>query len=352
MDNFLNNGGVLPHGLLGGGQGDMEGFNKTYRNTSMRLGVIVAIYPISDDNNKTKFTTEYDVVAIEQNEDKGITSTLYRNCMSASSFGAIADYFEANLRARKSKKYKGDANRLSDQNGATVLLLCLDGASEKAIIIGGFPHPDRTSTLKDDQPHLEAEYNGVNIKVNSDGSTSFVFKGATDNDGKIIDASQGPTTVKVDKDGSYQVDHKTITQRFDKNGKASLTADGNISNTTKKNFSVTATENVNITSTKDTSMKMTKLIMQASGSAVIEGEAISMKASSEFKVEAQEFKVEAATMAKIKAANITLDGLVSLGGEGGQPLLMLSAMIMGTGNLGIPVISNAISGFTTKVMGQ
>lgn len=352
MDHFLNNGAVLPSGLLGGGVNEMEGFNRTYKNTSMRVGVIVAIYPIDDDNNKTKLAPEYDVVAIEQNEDKGITSTLYRNCMSAASFGSIADYFEANLRARKKKKYKGDSNRLADQNGATVLLLCLDGSSEKAIIIGGFPHPDRPTNLTDDQPHLEGEYNGVHVQVDSTGAATFTFKGATDNDGNIVDQSQGPTVVKVEKDGSYQVSHKTITQRFDKNGKSSLTADDDISNTTNKSFNVVATENVNVTSTKDTSMKMVKLLMQASGSAMIEGQAISMKAESEFKVEASEFKVEAASMAKIKAANITLDGLVSLGGDGGQPILLLSTMMLGIGNLGLPTISTAISGFATKVTGQ
>lgn len=350
MDNFLNSGGVLPHGLLSGqAEGDLAGFNRTYKNTNLKVGVIVACYPKKDERNRSKLTTEYDVITIEQNEDKGTTAVTYRNCMSASALGSIADFFDATLRQRKKKKYKGDSPRLNEQNGAVVLILCLDAVSEKAMIIGGFPHPDRETTLKDDKPHMEGQYNGVNIKVESDGSTSLTFKGAMDEDGKLLDESQGPTTLKIEKDGSYQVDHKTITQRLDKNGKASLTAADDISNTTKKNFNVTATENIVTKSAKNTSMEMTDLLVKASGSATLGMQKLSVKSESDIKIEGSQFMVEAASMAKIKAASITLDGMVALGGEGGQPVLLLSTMMLGTGNLGIPVLSTAIVGYATKV---
>lgn len=352
MDNFLNNGAVLPHGLLGENQGDMAGFNKTYKNTALKVGVIVACYPAKHEKNRTKLTSEYDVIAIEQHEDKGTTSILYRNCLSASSLGSIADFFDATLRQRKKKKYKGDAPRLNEQNGSVVLLLCLDGSSEKAMILGAFPHPDRKTTMKDEKPYLEGQYNGVNIKVESDGSTSLTFKGAMDEDGNLTDKSQGPTTIKIEKDGSYQVDHKTIKQRLDKNGKASLTADNDISNTTKKNFNVTATENIVTKSTKDTNMDMKAFNLKASGSAMMGMEKLGIKAASDIKIEGSQFIVEAAAMAKIKSAAITLDGLVSLGGDGGQPVLLLSTLMLGIGNLGIPVLSTAIVGYATKVTAQ
>lgn len=349
MENFLNNGGVLPFGVLGNPSNDMEGFNKTYKNTSLKVGVIVACYPKDHEKNRTKLTTEYDVIAIEQLEDKGTTAITYRNCLSASSLGSIADFFDATLRQRKNKKYKGDAPRLNQQNGSVVLLLCLDSVSEKAMIIGGFPHPDRETTLEDDQPHLEGQYNGVNIKVESDGSTSLTFKGAMDENGDLLDESQGPTTLKIEKDGSYQVDHKTITQRLDKNGKADLTTDDDISNTTKKNFNVTATENVNLTSTKNTTMSMADFAIKASGTATWGMSKLGIKVDSDIKIEGSQFQVEAASMARIKSAQITLDGLVALGGDGGQPVLLLSTLMLGTGNLGIPVLSMAIVGYATKV---
>lgn len=350
MDNFLRSGGVLPSGLLGGGQSGMEGFNKTYKNTALKVGVVTACYPATHEKNRTKLTSEYDVVAIEQHENSGATATTYYNCLSASSLGSIADYFDVTIRSRKKKKYKGDAPRLNEQNGSVVLLLCLDASGEKAMIIGSFPHPDRKTTLKSDKAYLEGQYNGVNVKVENDGSTSLVFQGAMDEDGKILDVSQGPTTIKIEKDGSFQVDHKTIKHRLEKSGKASLTADDDISNTTKKNFNVTATENITTKSTKNTSMDMKEFMLKASGSAMLDVQKLTVKSASETKVDTKQLMVEASAMAQIKAPTIVLDGLVALGGPGGQPVLLLSTQILGTGNLGIPVMSTAIAGYATKVV--
>lgn len=350
MKNFLGNGAVLPHGLLGqNSKAMLEGFAKSYQNFAMRVGVVVTTYPVSNPKNHSKLTTEYDVLVMEQNADKGATTILYRNCMSAEGLGSIADFFERSLRTKKKKSKKGDAIDLKGQDGAIVLLLCLDGMSDKGIIIGALTHPDRKTTLKDDGPRLEGEYNGVNIKVEKDGSTTLTFKGATENDGKLIDKEQGPTTIKIEKDGSYQVDHKTIKQRFDKKGKADLTADDDISNTTKKNFNVTATENIALKATKDFNLDCAKLVAKASGSAMFEVQKMEIKSESEISLKGSQFQVEAESMAKIKASTITLDGMVALGGSGGQPVLIMSTQFIGTGNLGAPVMSQAISGFATKV---
>jgi hypothetical protein len=350
MSNLLDNGGVLPSGLLGHDtMSAMEGFNKSYKNYAMRVGVIVASYPVNDPKNRSNLAPEYDVIVVEQQEDKSATTILYRNCLSAEGLGSIADFFEKTLRTKKKKTRKGEAESLKGQDGAIVLILCMDGVSEKGIIVGQLTHPDRKTTLKDDGPRLEGEYNGVNIKVETDGSTTLTFKGPTDNSGKAIDDKMTPTTIKIEKDGSYQVDHKTIKHRLDKNGKASLSADDDISNTTKKNFNVTATENVAITATKNFNLQCADLIAKASGSAGLECQKLAINAQSEIKVKGSQFQVEAESMAQIKASNITLDGNVALGGAGGQPVVLLSAMIMGTGNLGIPVISSVISGFANKV---
>lgn len=353
MNNFLDNGAVLPHGLLGDHPEQMmSGFNKTYRNFPMRIGVVVHTYVVSDEKNVSKLTPEYDVLVFEQHEDKGATTILYRNCMSAEGLGSVADFFERTLRPMKKKTTKGDSIPMKGQNGAIVLLMCLDGMSDKGVIISAITHPDRKTNLKKEGPMLVGEYNGVNIKVNEDGSTSLTFKGATDNDGKIIDKSQGDTVMDIEKDGSYQVKHKTITQRLDKNGKASLTADDNISNTTKKNFNVTATESINLTATKDIVAKCKQLTATASGSAMLECQKLTVKAQSDIEMKGKQFKVEAEAMATIKASTIVVDGMVSLGGAGGQPVLLMSTVIFGTGNLGLPVISQAISGYALKVTAQ
>lgn len=343
--NFLPNGAVLPHGLMGSDANDsMAGFNKTYNNNALRMGVIIKAHPVSADTNFSKLTTEYDVLVFEQHEDRGSAAVTYKNCLSAEGLGSVADFFEKALRPKKNKTVNDNMVDTKGQNGAIVLILCLDKMTEKAIIIGAVTHPDRKTTLKDEGPRLEGEYNGVNIKVEKDGSTNLTFQGAKDSNGKVTDKSQGDTVLSIEKDGSYQVKHKTIIQRFDKKGKADLTAEDDISNTTKKNFNVSADENIALKAKKDFSLECAQLIAKATGSANLECQSLTVKSQSEISLTGSQFRLDAQALANIKAAQITLDGLVSLGGSGGQPVLLMTSIIFGIGNLGIPVVSQAITG--------
>ena len=347
MNNYLKNGAVLPHGLLTHSKNDlMGGFNKSYRAYPLRLGIVLKSYLVTDENNVSGLTTEYDVSVFEQNEDKSATTIIYKNCMSSEGLGSIADYFEKSLRPLKNKDDQGPGIALKGQDGAIVLLLCLDAMSDKAIIISSVTHPDRKTNIQNEGPTLAGEFNGVNIKVNVDGSTSITFKGATDNSGKPLDSSQGNTELSIEKDGSYQVQHKTITQRLDKNGKASLTADDDISNTTKTNFNVTTTKDIVMNASGDMTATMTKLNLTASGSAQLMCQKLTVQAQSDIVLMGSNFTVQAEAMAQITAPQITTNGLTFLGGPGGQPVLLLSAMFIGIGNLGLPVISQAISGFS------
>lgn len=346
MTSRMDNGAVLPNGLLSvDHMAMMEGFKKTYQNNSLRFGMIIATYSPSDSGNVTGLAPEYDVVVFEQNENKSSTPITYRNCLSAEGLGSMADFFEKTLRVQTRQSSDIDTK---GQNGAIVLILCLNGVSDKGIIIGALTHPDRKSTLVDSGPRLEGEFNGVNIKVEKDGSTSLTFKGATDNDGKITDTTQGPTILSVEKDGSLQFSHKTITQRFDKSGVSSLTTDDNISNTTKKSFSVDATENASITAGKKISLKGADLAASISGSCIYECGNGKITSTDAFGIKASTLKLEAESMVNVKAPSIVLEGLVSLGGQGGLPVLTLGTTFFGIGNLGIPVLSRAIAGFSTK----
>lgn len=239
--NFLNDGTILPSGLMGdSGQAIIDAFNKTYRNYPLRVGVVIKAYSISDPGNRSKLATEYDVTCIEQNENYGVTTITYKNCIATSGLGSIADFFEKSFRPLMHKTYKSDAIRFSGQDGSVVLLLCMDASSEKALIIGGFPHPNRPTTITTTSPKLEGEYNGVNISVQNDGSTSLVFNGATDSYGNPVTPGQGPTTVSIATDGSFQVQHSTITFNLAKSGIVTIQASGNI-NVNCANATVTST---------------------------------------------------------------------------------------------------------------
>lgn len=245
--NFLPNGTVLPFGILGAsGNSGMAGFNKTYRNTALRLGIVVKSYDVSDPSNLSKLTTEYDVLVFEQIEDRGSSIITYRNCISSEGMGSITDFFERTLRVRQSTSDQSNNINTKNQNGAVVLILCIDGASEKAVIIGSITHPDRKSTLAGHVAHLEGEFNGVNIQVNDDGSANLTWKGPTNNDGTPVAAGQVATVVSIEKDGSFQIKNKGVTFRLDESGVLTATSTGD-TNINCVNANVKASGDANVT---------------------------------------------------------------------------------------------------------
>ena len=245
MDNVLGNGTVLPSGLLGrqGPEAAIMAFNRSYRNTGIKAGIVVKSYAADDENNQNGLCTEYDVITFEQFENKGSTSILYRNCLSTQGFGGLADFLEYTLRAKSFQNNTG-APTFSDQDGAVVLIQCLDNVGDKAIVTGTLIHPDRTTNITSTAPQMSGEYNGVNVEIANDGSCSLTFKGDTDSKGVPTDSSQGNTVMQIETDGSFQFNHSTITIRADKNGTLSIT--------TNVDCDITASGAVNVTSTKDT----------------------------------------------------------------------------------------------------
>lgn len=241
MPNYLDNGTIMPHGLLSCNPSDfLRGFNKSYNNTALRFGVIKQIYSVNDPENKSKLSTEYDVEVIEQDMNRGIAPVIYKNCLSVDTLGSMADFFEKNFRAQT----QSDNDQLpitKGQNGATVLVLCLDATTGKGIVLGGLNHPDRPTTLVDAEPRLSGEYNGVAVAIDPDGSCSLTFKGATDSEGTPTDSSQGNTQFQIKTDGSFQFNHSSITILADKNGTLTIN--------TKADFNVIVGGNTSITTT-------------------------------------------------------------------------------------------------------
>ncbi len=211
MSNILSNGTVLPSGLLGaqGVEAAISGFNRSYRNTSIKAGIVINSYASTDPLNTNKLCTEYDVLVMEQFENKGSTAILYRHCLSSQGLGSIADYFELNLRPKTFQTNPGTPT-YKDQDGAIALIQCLDGIGEKAIVIGNLIHPDRQTNITTEDPQLFGEYNGVKCQILPDGSFLVSFNGATDSMGKPTDPSQGTTTWQVKNDGSYEFQNSGV----------------------------------------------------------------------------------------------------------------------------------------------
>ena len=253
-------GSVTPHGLLSSSPADfLRGHEKTYSNKTLRFGVIKNVYPVGDPGNVSKLSTEYDVEVIEQDMNRGMATSTYKKCLSVDSLGSVSDYFEKNFRSQ-TESDNALLPLTKGQNGATVLVLCLDATTGKGIILGGLRHPDRPTTLVDSEPRLSGEYNGVAIDIEPDGSCSLIFKGATDNNGKIIDSSQGPTEFQIKTDGSFEFKHSAITITADKSGLLTITATGD-ANVTCVNANVTASGETKLTSTGHTTVKADKICL-------------------------------------------------------------------------------------------
>ena len=254
MNNFLPNGTVMPHGLLSCSPSDfLRGFNKSYNNTALRFGIIKQVFSVNDPGNVSGLSTEYNVDVIEQDMNRGVAPITYKNCLAVDSLGSIADYFEKNFRSQtESDNFQLPLTK--GQNGATVLVLCLDATTGKGIVLGALNHPDRPTTLVDSQPRLSGEYNGVAVAVNPDGSTSLTFKGATDNNGIPTNPSQGNTTFQIQTDGSFQFSHSTITISAAKSGTLTITTTSDANITVGGNVTATVSGNTNLTTTGKTSI--------------------------------------------------------------------------------------------------
>jgi hypothetical protein len=322
----------------------MQAFNHTYANYGLKSGIVLTSYETTDDQNITKATVEYDVAVFEQADDGGQNSIVYKNCVAADLFGGIGDFFE--FRRREQMKVDGSNNErvAAKQDGAIVLLLCLTGSSDKAIIVGALPHPARTTGLTEDAGvTLLGEFNGISFTIDKTGALKIGFKGSTGNDGTPDDSSVGGTYMQIEKDGSTEIsDGKGETLRLDKTkGTADLKS--------TKAMSFTTGDALNTTSTAATSMTMADWMVKASGSATLSVKSLDLKSDAAININGSSVTVKADGMVMVQGSKITLDGLTYVGGAGGSPALTLSTNFLGIGNMGAPVISTAIGPFSSKV---
>ncbi len=361
----LRSGGILPSSLVGGNEvRALSAFNKTYNNHALRAGIVVKRHEIKDKSNLSKLTVEYDVIVMEQDRNTGTTPIVYKNCLSTDGLGSIADHFEKKLRTQKKADKKSQGKDFVGQDGAIVLLLCLDGSADKGIIIGGLKHPDRKTKLVGKDELLAGEYNGIEFSIKEDGSANLTFKGATDNQGNPKDASQGNTSLDIEKDGSVEIKNKGVTQRIQKDGKYSLTTQDSVAITAKKQINVTTDDNLAIKAKKDSSLDTVKLAVKASGSCVMSVQSFDLNSEGEANLKAEmikanagsmvelkaggQFSIEAGGSLQIRASSVIIDAQVALGGAGGMPALTMTTQFFGVGAMG-PVFSQAIGPFSTKV---
>jgi len=335
---------VLPSSLMEERQAtDFQFQKKISENMYLRLGVVVDIIEDDDENNQSKLVPEYNVMTIENDN-----TTIYKNCFAVDAFGGIADYFVKKLRKPKDAKKVQESGSLKKQNGSIVLLLCIDGSSDgQGVIISSIAHPDRKSgkLTKALGHHMEGEFNGINWKVDKDGALTVKFKSATDNDGKPADESAGGSTFKMEKDGSMEMaDGNKEKIRVDKTKKTiDLAAEKDINVKTEANVNLDAKEKASIKSGAD-------LIADAGGSATFNSaKAFNIKAEAAFELKAKDVKITSDSMVTVKGTQVMINAPQIMVGMGGTPAMTILTQFLGVGNLGMPVLSQAIGPFSSSV---
>ena len=221
---LLSDGSVIPSFLsIAQGEGK-SGREYSLSDTSLRVGEIVAAHNPNTSKSTSKKKMEYDVKVMYGNGEGAISTIVYRNVQLANLFGGVADFFNWTPRIENLDLKTGIGL------GSRVLILCINGNSRNAYIIGGVPHPDdKKQQKKEDGHNLEFEFNGLNAKVNKDGDLIVTHKSATNADGSIKDSS---------KSGAFF--------SFTKDGKINLSAKANIYNETPDKFEIKTTNGVKI----------------------------------------------------------------------------------------------------------
>lgn len=193
----------------------------------IRFGVVVAAYDPQDDQNFSKTVYEYDVEAVVANGSAIGTSVIYPRCRIQTIFGGLADKCVWSPRVQVKNK-----DGSIKEPGSQVLIECVNGLTNQAVIIGGMEPGDIEEQAQDfkEGPRFQWQYNGIDIVINKDGELTFQRLGPTTNEGKPKDENDKKVkaSVKFDKDGKVIIqtgdEKNVITMNLD-DGQITIKAD-------------------------------------------------------------------------------------------------------------------------------
>lgn len=192
---------VLPHFLDYQGT-EASGYVKSLSDPVMRVGRVSKAYSPNEATNGNKRHFEYDVEVEHSDFGSNFTTITYPRARVVSLFGGIADYLRFTPRIEAPK-----APELTQ--GSLVLVLCINGDTQQAVIIGGIPHPKREKDDPSKGHNLEFSFNGIFLTINQDGELEAKFRGATNPDNTLAssaDPAAEGTLIQFKKDGNIEVE--------------------------------------------------------------------------------------------------------------------------------------------------
>lgn len=296
-----------------------------YRNVNslgFRVGEVKnVIYPggTGNSSNFVKYTVE---VAYKDGTSP-YSSTLYHNCIVSSLFGGFADRFTYTLRSDTNQNKNNNNSNVGV--GSKVLLLCVNGNTNNAVILGGLPDI-KAGDIKEskEQGHnLFFEFNGCQFTVNNDGEVQLQFRGATKVDGKLTDTAvpgaEG-TFVKVTKDGNLQISTPDENQFLTFNHK-----DKKIEILAQKEWNLTVKGSALIQTDEHVTIKSTGVLVGDATDAWVKGTTYRTAEGISNKILSTQFKALSALMSTAGASILTAAPLNAIPIVGG--ILALPAFL-------------------------
>lgn len=179
-------------------------------NLRFRPGEVQAVYTKDDPQNVSRKFVEYKVL-VQHRSNGVVINRMYDHVFAVDTFGGIADYANWTFRADPS------GNRLDGKKepgagvGSKVLILCVNGESHNACIVGGIRDSNGLVDDPEEGHRLRFRFNGIAISINKDGEMTLEYQGAMLADGTVgpdVDTNAVGTTVKITKDGNFTVADK------------------------------------------------------------------------------------------------------------------------------------------------
>lgn len=203
MAQMLSDGTIVPSYLSTTPRGVGSGSTAMLNDYVLRQGEVKKIIYPDDPQSYGKKTIEYEIEVQYREGNSTYTTATYRGCTLSTVFGGAADRLHATLRP------DGSGSNSTIGTGAKVLVLCLAGDQQKAIILGGVEDPAVARKESKDAGHnLFFEFNGVRFTVDDSGQATLTFRGKTKSNGQLSDkatADAEGTSVKLTKDGSITI---------------------------------------------------------------------------------------------------------------------------------------------------
>lgn len=292
-------------------------------NLALRMGEVrEVIYP-SDTRSITKRFTEYTVEVQHRDGSAPGTTAKYYGCIVANLFGGGADQVRYTLRPPENSSDR-KARKDGMDVGSKVLLLCVNGQTTRAMILGGLRDlitNDQDADKKEDGHHYFSEFNGISYSINDAGEYTLKFRGATKVDGTLRGEDHGPTTVQLLKDGSFKVsdaggqvvhvDHANKRIHLEADQEWSVKVNGKGTESYGSSYECTAGSTLTLNATGNSYIKSAGLMVGAATDAVLLGTRYRIAEAALHQGMGAQLQALAAALPGIALANPLLAPLIS-----------------------------------------